>query len=210
MRKFLIALMTLFAFSGFALAAVDLNTADQKQLESVKGIGPVKAKAIIDYRTKNGPFKSADDLDKVKGFGAKTISKVGPDLTIGGKPISTAAPGSSKAPSGKPKDSSTSTTAAPAAAADMKKPSTKEMKADDSAARNAKMDSKAGAKMDDKAGAKMDDKAGATMTDEKAPAKRLKSAKGTAAETDKKGSAAREGKMEDAPEKKADKKMEKN
>jgi competence protein ComEA len=209
MRKFLIALVALFAFSGFALAAVDLNTADQKQLESVKGIGPVKAKAIIDYRTKNGPFKSAEDLDKVKGFGAKTISKVGPDLTIGGKPLAVAVPGSSKAPSAKPTDSSTSSTAAPAAAADMKKPSTKEMKAGDSAAGNAKMDSKAGAKMDDKAGAKMDDKAGATVTDEKAPKKR-KTAKSTAAETETKGSAATGGKMEDAPEKKADKKMEKN
>jgi len=87
MRKFLIALLAIFALTGFAVAAVDINTADQKALESVKGIGPVKAKAIIDYRTKNGPFKSAEDLDKVKGFGAKSINKMSSELSIDGKPL---------------------------------------------------------------------------------------------------------------------------
>lgn len=67
--------------------AVDLNKATQAELEALKGIGEVKAKAIIDYRTKNGSFKSADDLDKVKGVGKGIIAKIGADVTIDGKPL---------------------------------------------------------------------------------------------------------------------------
>ena len=58
LKKMLIALVASFAFCSASMAAVDLNTANQQQLEAVKGIGPQKAKAIIDYRTKNGAFKS--------------------------------------------------------------------------------------------------------------------------------------------------------
>lgn len=83
MRKLLLLLVMTFAFCGFALA-LDINTADQKELESIKGIGPVKAKAIIDYRKKNGPFKSVDDLANVKGMNAKGIASMKGELTAGG------------------------------------------------------------------------------------------------------------------------------
>ena len=43
MKKFFLMLISLFAFSGMAYAVVDLNTADQAQLQTVKGIGPAKA-----------------------------------------------------------------------------------------------------------------------------------------------------------------------
>jgi len=115
MRKLLLLLVALFALCGTAFAAVDLNTADMKALESVKGIGPVKAKAIIDYRTKNGPFKSAEDLDKVKGFGAKTINKIAPEVTIGGQPLKTLAVDAKDAKGGKKADAPAAA-AAPAAA----------------------------------------------------------------------------------------------
>jgi competence protein ComEA len=67
-------------------AAVEVNTADQAALESVKGLGPVKSKAIIDERTKNGPFKDADDLaSRVKGLGTKSVTNLeAAGLTIGG------------------------------------------------------------------------------------------------------------------------------
>ena len=57
--------------------AVDINLADQTALESVKGLGPSKAKAILEERQKNGPFRDAADLqNRVKGFGEKTITKL--------------------------------------------------------------------------------------------------------------------------------------
>ena len=84
MKKWLLVLLAFFAFSGMALAAVNLNTGSKAELEAVKGIGPVKAQAIIDYRTKKGPFKTVDDLKNVKGFGDKTVAKMRSELTVGG------------------------------------------------------------------------------------------------------------------------------
>ena len=84
MKKLLLVLLAFFAFSGMAMAAVNLNTATKEELDGVKGIGPVKAQAIIEYRTKNGLFKSVDDLKNVKGFGDKTVAKMRSELTVDG------------------------------------------------------------------------------------------------------------------------------
>ena len=72
MKRFIALLVAGIASIQFAWAAVNLNTASQAELETVKGIGPAKAKAIIDHRSKNGPFKSVDELKEIKGFGEKT------------------------------------------------------------------------------------------------------------------------------------------
>ena len=69
---------------NLAFAAVNINTATPADLDGVKGIGPSKAQAIVDYRTKNGPFKSLDDLKNVKGFGDKSIAKLKGELSITG------------------------------------------------------------------------------------------------------------------------------
>ena len=85
MRKFLtIVLVTLFAFNGAAYAAVNINTATQAELETLQGIGPAKAKAIIDHRKKNGAFKSADNLEKVNGIGPATLKRLRKDIAVGG------------------------------------------------------------------------------------------------------------------------------
>jgi competence protein ComEA len=107
-------LLMLFVALGLSLsavlaAAVEVNSADEAALESVKGIGPVYAKRIIDERTKNGPFKSADDLaDRVKGIGSKSVQ----NLEAAGLTIN----GSSAPPSGNTARTARSTRSTPTAA----------------------------------------------------------------------------------------------
>ena len=86
MNKFLLLWGSVLVFCGSSFA-VDLNKATQAELEALKGIGTVKAKAIIEYRNKNGNFKSADDLDNVKGVGKGIIEKIGADVTIDGRAL---------------------------------------------------------------------------------------------------------------------------
>jgi len=72
----------LFAFAAWA-SPVDINNADAKTIaESVTGIGLAKAEAIVNYRQQNGPFRTVEDLAKVKGLGAKTVKKIQEDIII--------------------------------------------------------------------------------------------------------------------------------
>lgn len=60
---------------------VNVNTADAKTLaRELDGVGMAKAEAIVAYRQKNGPFRTAEDLVKVKGLGKKTIEQNRPNL----------------------------------------------------------------------------------------------------------------------------------
>lgn len=61
---------------------ISINNADQATLEKLNGVGPVKARAIIEFRDKEGAFQSVDDLVKVKGIGAKTLEKNRAILTL--------------------------------------------------------------------------------------------------------------------------------
>jgi competence protein ComEA len=86
MKRLLLELIiALLASISVAFAAVNINTANQQELETLNGIGPAKAKAIIDYRAKNGPFKSIEELDKVPGVGQGTLAKIRGDVTLSGR-----------------------------------------------------------------------------------------------------------------------------
>jgi competence protein ComEA len=80
MKKLLLVLTILFSANVFS-TPVNINSADATAIASaLSGFGPKKAQAIIDYRTKNGDFKTFDDLNKVSGIGDKTIEKIKADI----------------------------------------------------------------------------------------------------------------------------------
>jgi competence protein ComEA len=84
MKKWIGSLLVGLLLSASAWAAIDLNAATQSELESVKGIGPAKAKRIVEYRQKNGPFKNVDALAEVKGFGKASVAKIKGELVVAG------------------------------------------------------------------------------------------------------------------------------
>lgn len=61
---------------GAATGPLDLNTATQAQLEELPGVGPSTAKAIIDYREKNGRFRAVEELLDVRGIGPAKFSEI--------------------------------------------------------------------------------------------------------------------------------------
>ena len=72
-----LALASFLSLSSGAFAEpVNINTADARTLaKELSGIGLSRAQAIVEYREKNGPFKSVDDLAKVKGIGMKVVEQ---------------------------------------------------------------------------------------------------------------------------------------
>ena len=61
---------------------VNLNTADLAELDTLPGVGPATAQAIIDHRTRNGPFRSVEQLLEVKGIGPAKLAELRPRVTV--------------------------------------------------------------------------------------------------------------------------------
>lgn len=61
---------------------VNLNSAQSSELQTLPGIGPAKAEAIIEYRETNGPFKKIEDLKEISGIGDKTFDKLKDQISV--------------------------------------------------------------------------------------------------------------------------------
>ena len=83
------AVLAIVLASAASAGPVNINTADAATLaRELKGIGLKRAQAIVDYRAKHGPFKSADELGLVKGIGPAAIDKNRLDIRTGQKQAS--------------------------------------------------------------------------------------------------------------------------
>ena len=96
MKKILLMMLLTPLFAS--ASPININTADAPSIAgALKNIGLKKAQAIVDYRSKNGPFKNIDDVDKVPGIGTKTLEKLKADLLLTDTPEASPATESSKA-----------------------------------------------------------------------------------------------------------------
>ncbi|MDR1873872.1 MAG: ComEA family DNA-binding protein [Synergistaceae bacterium] len=64
-------------------APIDINRATAEELTALKGIGPVLAKKIVDYRTQNGRFRNLEDLLQVRGIGKSKLETFRSSVTVG-------------------------------------------------------------------------------------------------------------------------------
>jgi competence protein ComEA len=99
-QGFAVLVLVLFVLTTGGLVAqgkVDINGADVETLATLKGVGEVRARAIVKYREMNGPLQSLDDLKNVPGIGDKIIQDnrshiafgKGSDGNMSGKPSKT-------------------------------------------------------------------------------------------------------------------------
>jgi competence protein ComEA len=65
-----------------APALIDLNRATLEQLDSLRGIGPVRGRAILEYRMRVGRFHAVEELLNVNGIGEKTLESVRPFVCV--------------------------------------------------------------------------------------------------------------------------------
>lgn len=72
--------------------SIDLNRADAQELIQLPGIGPARAQAIVDYRTRHGPFRRIAQLLRIRGIGRATLRRLRPFLVISPHPVPASAP----------------------------------------------------------------------------------------------------------------------
>lgn len=70
------------ATGGGSTAKVNINLGTADDLDSLPGIGPILAKRIVDFRTKNGKFKTVNDLGQVSGIGPAVLSNIKDLVTV--------------------------------------------------------------------------------------------------------------------------------
>ncbi|MDY0190435.1 MAG: ComEA family DNA-binding protein [Desulfuromonas sp.] len=70
--------------SGYAAnsEAININSASQIELQTIKGIGPKMADKIVQYREKHGQFVQVADLCNIKGIGEKSLQKIADQLCV--------------------------------------------------------------------------------------------------------------------------------
>ena len=83
MKHLFIALLALLLTSP-VWAAININTATEAELQTLSGIGPSKAKAIVEYRKQNGNFKTTADIKNVKGIGDGIFNKISAEINVSG------------------------------------------------------------------------------------------------------------------------------
>jgi len=62
---------------------INVNTADQATLDALPGVEEAEAKAIIEYRQKNGPFKTVEEVKNVPGIGEQVFANIKAKITVG-------------------------------------------------------------------------------------------------------------------------------
>lgn len=86
MKKLMMAVIAGSVFyAASALAAVNINTASVDQLQTLDGIGSVKAQSIIKDRKANGNYDSLNQLTRVDGIGDKTVEGLRSEASVGDK-----------------------------------------------------------------------------------------------------------------------------
>ena len=112
MKHLFIALLALL-FTSSVWAAININTASEAELQTLSGIGPSKAKAIVEYRKQNGNFKTTADIKNVKGIGDGIFNKISAEINVAGSSAK-AAPKPATAAAAKPAATKTTAPAKPA------------------------------------------------------------------------------------------------
>ena len=103
--KFVTTLAAMLLLAPLTVQAepVNINTADASTLaKSLNGVGPAKARAIVSYREKNGPFKTVDQLAMVEGISQKLIDRNRADIKLGADKAGPDKSGAAPVPAAKP------------------------------------------------------------------------------------------------------------
>jgi competence protein ComEA len=86
LRALVLALPLALATASAALSGVvNVNTASAEELSQLPGVGPARARSIVELREKRGGFKRVEDLLEVKGIGEAGLAKLRPFVALEGK-----------------------------------------------------------------------------------------------------------------------------